>query len=160
MEETWRKLGEGIVLEAPNGNDEGKMTFLGCEQTLIKRTVNGKEVCGMQWGVSQSMRRCVTTYEVAVQQCTGKLQRMTPRHTPFLPDETQHARCRAPASEESFVECPTCMDTFPASMINKSFTFPAGCPRSIKKFLPMITKDICVGTDDGGVQPWMHNFNA
>ena len=24
----------------------------------------------------------------------------------------------------------------------------------------MITKDVCAGTDDGGVQPWMHNLNA
>ena len=82
MGETWKKLGEGIVLEAPKGNDEAEMTFLGCEQQMIKQTVNGKEVRGMQWDVSHSMRRCVTKYEVAVQQCTGRPPRMTPGTLP------------------------------------------------------------------------------
>ena len=52
------------------------------------------------------------------------------------------------------------MDTFPTSMICKHFAFPAGCQRSIIKLLPIITKDVCPGTDDGGAQPWMHNLNA
>ena len=37
MEETWTKRGLGIVLEAPKGNADGKFTFLGCEQTHVKR---------------------------------------------------------------------------------------------------------------------------
>ena len=62
--------------------------------------------------------------------------------------------------QEAFVGCPTCMDSFPEQMIKKEFTFPSGTQRSIKKLLPIISKEQCAHTDDGGVQPWMHGLEA
>ena len=96
------------------------------EQTLVEKTIKGKQVRGVKWDVSHSMKRCVAKYEVAVQQCTGKFPRMTPVHTPFLPDETKFARSRAPANNEDYVECPTCRDSFPKSHIDDKCTFPSG----------------------------------
>ena len=74
MEDAWEKLGEGISLEQPRGDSnevkwEGdkkivtKMTFLGCEQRLVERTIvtpeGKKSIRGMEWGQSlhETMRR-------------------------------------------------------------------------------------------------------
>ena len=64
MEQAWEKLGEGISLEKPKGNEEGTgnetLTFWGCEQKLVEEEIvmpNGKtrKVRGMTWDVSHSM---------------------------------------------------------------------------------------------------------
>ena len=130
-------------LEGPKGNSESKMTFLGCEQTLVETDINGKKVRVMKWDVSHSMKRCVPKYEATVQQCTGSLPRMVHADTPFLPDETKHVRSRAPTTNESCIECPACMDIFTKSIIEKKFTFAPHTKRSIRKLPPMIGKDDC-----------------
>ena len=59
MAETWERLGKGIVLEQPKGNLGDSMTFLGCEQTLVEKTIKGKPVRGVKRDVSHSIAmRC------------------------------------------------------------------------------------------------------
>ena len=86
--------------------------------------------------------------------------RMTPVHTPFLPDETKFARSRTPANQEYYIECPTCRDSFPKSDIEDKCTFSTSEKHSLKNLMPILHKEHCGHTDDGGVQPWMHGLQA
>ena len=115
---------------------------------------NEKTIRGMKWDVSHSLKRCVAKYETAVHQCTGRLPRLVPVDTPFLPDETKHAKCRAPATKDKYVECPTCKDTFPHDVIAKDFTYEGGKNRPLRDLIPTIDKNDCQHTDDGLSDPW------
>ena len=78
----------------------------------------------------------------------------------FSLDETKFAKSRVAATRGPFVERPTCRDTFPKAMIDREYTFPEGTKRSIKNLMPILQKEQCGHTDDGGVQPWMHMLLA
>jgi len=125
MKLTWDLLGENITLEAPKGNSDNAMTFLGCENRLVESMFEHPEgkvkLRGMTWDVSHSMRRCVAKYEAVVFSITGRYPRIVHTDTPVKPSETKHAECRAPNNGERFYECPICLDIFSESLMNNKF---------------------------------------
>jgi hypothetical protein len=136
MEAAWSRLSQGIVLEAPEGNDVSGHTFLGMEHKFYDRKVGDTLVKCVEWDCSHQIKRAIAKYEEAVFSVVGRYPRMYTAKTPFLDEETKHAACRAPASSEDFVECPTCLDTFPTEFWKKS---DSGTKRPIRKNLPMIS---------------------
>jgi hypothetical protein len=136
MAPAWERLSKGIVLEAPEGNDARSHTFLGMEHKFSERRVQGKLVKVVEWDCSHQIARAIAKYEEAVFSLTGMYPRMYTAKTPFLDEETKFAECRASHSSGDFVECPSCMDTFPAADWKEH---PAGTKRPIRKLRSMIT---------------------
>ena len=89
------------------------------------------------------MKRIITKYEVAVQGLIGMLPRIYDSDTPLAHDETKNATCRAPNSNDDFIECPTCYDTFAKTDLLKNRCFPAGTQRRLTKLMPIIKSVDC-----------------
>ena len=115
-----------------------------------------RKIRGMTWDVSHAMKRCVAKYETAVKSITGKFPRICNANTPFVPSETKVSRCRAPNTNEDYFECPTCCDSFPASLMHEKFHFKKGTVRPIRKILPIIKKKECTPNIDEESELWAH----
>merc|ERR1711965_220814 len=127
MDRAWKKLGKNIGLEVPKGNVEGVHTFLGCTHTSSERIIDGKPVRCIEYDVSSAMKRCVSKFEEAVHQITGRYPKLSPAKTPFLAEDTQNSLHRAPYSGDAeFVECPSCRHTFSKSDADNHCTFKRG----------------------------------
>ncbi len=138
MAKAWAALENGIILEVPKGNAKDSHTFLGCEHNRYQKVIKGKTIQCIDWNVTHSVGRCLAKYDEAVRNVIGRYPRMYDADTPFLHDETKHAVCRAPHSGEDFIECPSCLDTFPQSVIESDHTFRDGQTRKLSDLRPMI----------------------
>ncbi len=151
MNADWEALEKGIALEEPKGNAKDTHTFLGCEHNRYTKVINGKEVQCIDWNVVHSIDRCLAKYEEAVLNVLGQYPRLHDADTPFVHDETKFAKCRLPWNSEDFVECPSCLDTFPQSVIASDHSFTAGTKRPLHQLRHMIGKTDCTFFDDANV---------
>ena len=100
------------------------------------------------------MQKVLAKYEVAVYECTGQYPRLFHVETPLMDDDTKVSQFRRPASDEDFVECPSCLHTMSVSEVTGN-THKAGTPRKIQTILPMVkpnkdNKDPLGFNDDAG----------
>ncbi len=122
MSEVWSKLGDNIKLAVPPGDKEDVYTFLGCTHTLVERKVNGKKLRCHDTDTSHAMQKVLAKYEVAVYECTGQYPRLFHVETPLMDDDTKMSKFRRPASDEDFVECPSCLHTMSVSEATEILT--------------------------------------
>lgn len=140
MPEAWKRLGEGINLVQPPGDGEGVLNFLGTEHRTKTCMRGGVAVRTMEWDCVAPLRRCVSKYEEAVRSVVGMYPRMSKADTPLLHEETRTSPHRRPATDEDFYECPSCIDTFPASFMQQQCYHKAGVARRLKEIRPPLTK--------------------
>jgi hypothetical protein len=140
MAETWAALGRNIKLAVPKGDKQDKenfeMTFLGCTIRRKTQKVNGKDVVCLEYDVEDSLRKCLSKYDEAVLQLTGRLPRYQNANTPFLEESTKECVYRAPldTSASHFVECPSCRHTFSKDYSDSHCTFKMGHSRKVTDF--------------------------
>ena len=140
MKTAWDRLGQGINLVQPTGDGDGVLNFLGCEHRSSVRYVAGCKIKTVEWDAISSLRRCIAKYEEAVRSITGMYPRMTKADTPLVHEETRTSEHRRPAANEAFYECPSCLDTFPESYMQKHCYFPPHTTRKLKEIWPPLEK--------------------
>ena len=143
-------MGQGINLVQPTGDGDNVLNFLGCEHRSPQTTVAGTVVKQMEWNAVSSLRRCLAKYEEAIRSVTGMYPRMSRADTPLVHEETRSFPHRRPASNEAYYECPTCLDTFPESYMQKYYHFEAHEQRKLKQIWPPILKPCSASPAIGG----------
>ena len=107
-------------------------TYLGCEHNRFDLTVKGHKLACMRWDIIAGLACALEKYEEGVFMLIGSQPRMYGVDVPLHHYEARRSVHRAPgAPEDSFYECPACLDASPCEWMNKHRTSPAGTQRKV-----------------------------
>ena len=79
----------------------------------VKREIHGVKVEGVEYDMRSSLRRSVEKYEQAVFDATNKWPNIYTVKTAFIEEDTKVSPLHALCDAGLFVECPSCMHSFP-----------------------------------------------